>query len=634
MYVHSVKLVNFKSIGTIDNEIILEPRITTIIGKNESGKSNIIEGLSYISLSGNMKSIFTDDKINRNKMDSPIEYIIVLKPTLHEQDIFNITTDTQIIINKDNSSTTGGILDYYNTNIRYHINAMIESLGHNPFQLRNQDYTNYVHYISEFQRDKSLNINQITSAFAFLESRIKNMKSESNESIIESFTNSKSKWNAIISILPITFYRNADKMLKTQYNLDDVKKELQNPKAYPNSLLSDFVKLLDIAEDEFIKAVQSGSTGPQTTIRNRIYKAVDKKINEDFKNFYTVEPISLSVEFNSNNVSFSVQSSDGEALLLSERSNGLRWYLYTFIDARAHDVSQSNVIYLFDEPGVSLHVNAQNEILNLFNDLANKGNQIAYTTHSPFMLNTNDDGIHRIRAVDKDPHGNTHIYKTAYDQRLSPQNQEDTIAPIISAIGMSLYNTFGPAKDKLNIVTEGVSDYIYLITMAKILKTDKYNINIIPSFGVTNSLNICNILNGWNCPFVAIFDFDKEGVESGGEKMRRSLLYEMGKQYLYLKDINQDSVDSKEYNQFPFMIEDMVGRDILYDFIKKNGLPDDATMKGKTLLSKLFCNALENRTYIANEIMKSRFQDLFNRILNIDDNLEQVPGWVQDGKNK
>lgn len=47
-------MVNFKSIGDIDNDIILEPRVTAVIGKNESGKSNVLEGLSYVSLIGNM----------------------------------------------------------------------------------------------------------------------------------------------------------------------------------------------------------------------------------------------------------------------------------------------------------------------------------------------------------------------------------------------------------------------------------------------------------------------------------------------------------------------------------------------------------------------------------------------------
>ena len=37
MYIHSVKLTNFKSIGDYaESEIILEPKVTAIIGKNET----------------------------------------------------------------------------------------------------------------------------------------------------------------------------------------------------------------------------------------------------------------------------------------------------------------------------------------------------------------------------------------------------------------------------------------------------------------------------------------------------------------------------------------------------------------------------------------------------------------------
>ena len=39
MQIHSVKLINYKSIGNYpESEIIIEPNVTAIIGKNESGK--------------------------------------------------------------------------------------------------------------------------------------------------------------------------------------------------------------------------------------------------------------------------------------------------------------------------------------------------------------------------------------------------------------------------------------------------------------------------------------------------------------------------------------------------------------------------------------------------------------------
>ena len=62
------------------------------------------------------------------------------------------------------------------------------------------------------------------------------------------------------------------------------------------------------------------------------------------------------------------------------------------------------------------------------------------------------------------------------------------------------------------------------------------------------------------------------------------------------------------------MIEDLVGRDILDTFIKEKGLPDDAATNNKTLLSKLFCTAVEYEGYHINQECKDRFRNLFDRI--------------------
>ena len=100
----------------------------------------------------------------------------------------------------------------------------------------------------------------------------------------------------------------------------------------------------------------------------------------------------------------------------------------------------------------------------------------------------------------KDREGYSRIYKTAYDSRIAPESQQDTLAPIINAIGMSLNDTFGPANGKINIVTEGMSDYIFLCTMAKVLNIDADKYAIIPSVGASNCIHICSILHGWIPP--------------------------------------------------------------------------------------------------------------------------------------
>lgn len=49
--------------------------------------------------------------------------------------------------------------------------------------------------------------------------------------------------------------------------------------------------------------------------------------------------------------------------------------------------SEEKAIYLFDEPDTHLHVKAQNDLLNALDSIAEKGNQVIITTHSPFIMN-------------------------------------------------------------------------------------------------------------------------------------------------------------------------------------------------------------------------------------------------------
>lgn len=615
MYVHSVKLINFKSIGDDENsEIILEPRITAIIGKNESGKSNILDGLSYINFIEKNTSAFTSEVINRIGTNQKVnKYVIILKSS--DEDIKRgIIEDTQIEILENQCRITGGFLTAYLQMIYEELVNIIDwlnSISTNPFQLGNQELKDYKTYKECLLTYDYVDIPLQNYALGFLKNHLKDLPTERRTDFKTELENVICKWKSLISVFPVFFYRKTDKHLRTTYKLEDVEKELNSNVTSSKSLLYDFISLIDVPTDDFISAVHSGITPTQETLRNRIKRLVKSKINKEFREFYQTEEISLDVSFNSGVVSFLVQSDDGETLMLSERSNGLRWYLETFIDAKANNISNKNVVYLLDEPGISLHVNAQRELLKLFQHLADQGNQVVYTTHSPYMLDLEEEGIHRIRAVVKDSEGFSRIYKTAYDARITPDSQRDTLAPIISAMGMNLYDTFGPAENKINIVTEGISDYIYICTMAKLLEIDTKKYAIIPSVGVTNCIHICSILYGWGCKCIALFDFDKEGVERGGEFLRNEMLLDMNRYFCYVKDVSQEDIKSKTYKTSSFMIEDLVLRSEITRFCEAEQVSESL---GKPLLAKMLCTAIENGSFVPSEECINNFRQLFDRI--------------------
>ncbi len=90
---------------------------------------------------------------------------------------------------------------------------------------------------------------------------------------------------------------------------------------------------------------------------------------------------------------------------LEHRSTGLQWFLSFFLvflhEAKgAHD----NCVLLLDEPGHSLHPLAQRDLSAFFDGLG-AGNQIVYTTHSPFLVDA--DRLARARKVFVDTDGST-----------------------------------------------------------------------------------------------------------------------------------------------------------------------------------------------------------------------------------
>ena len=613
MYVSSVRLVNYKSIGDYDeNEIILEPKITTVIGKNETGKSNVVEGMSKIKFRFINGSAFENDIVNRNSpTKTEIKYIIKLKPS-QEDVALGIKNETAINLTKNKGVVSGEMVEYYHKNIDdlvIEIIQFLNGLGNNPLQLQQEEFQEFKILVSEMLNLNYFDLYNISRFLNIMEKRRSYLQPVNRLQLKEYSDLLKKKWNYILDRFPVFFYRKNNKTLNSTYTINEVEQELK--KEYNTSLLKDFLRLINVDKDDFLAAVRTSTEARAESLRMRINRNIEKHINVNFRKFYNTEDICLSLGFNNNSVSFLVQTGEGEGLKLSERSNGLKWYLETFIDAQANDVTSKNIVYLFDEPGISLHINAQQELQGLFKYLVEQGNQVVYTTHLPNMLDLEEGGIHRIRAVVKDNEGFTKIYKTAYDSKIAPNHQQDTLAPLVNAIGMSLNTTFGPAYGRLNIVTEGMSDYIYLKMMAGVLGLELDKWVFIPSVGAENCINICNILEGWGCKFKALFDYDGEGVKAG-EKMRNKLGYQLGANYCYLKDVSQSDIDESTFMTEKCMIEDLVTASELNKFCDEYKLGKNI---GKTLIAKLMSDAVAKESYQLGTECKNNFRELFSRIL-------------------
>lgn len=130
----------------------------------------------------------------------------------------------------------------------------------------------------------------------------------------------------------------------------------------------------------------------------------------------------------------------------------------------------------------------------------------------------------------------------------------------------------------------------------------------IPVVGASNVINVSTILYGWGCKFMALFDYDKEGVEKGGKVFSQKYGYDYNEHFIYLKDATENDITEKTYRENEFEIENMVPD--LHKFLQDR----EYTIKGKVLTAKLYANALEDGTYTCPQITLENFRRLFERI--------------------
>jgi len=140
------------------------------------------------------------------------------------------------------------------------------------------------------------------------------------------------------------------------------------------------------------------------------------------------------------------------SLNFGERSSGFIWFfsfLAYFSEFRNKD---ERVILLLDEPGLGLHAAAQGDLLRFIDERLGSSHQLIYTTHSPFMIKAQE--LQRIRTVEDQDSGGTKISGDVLTV------SRDTVFPLQAALGYQLSQTLFVGPD--NLVLEGSSDILYL----------------------------------------------------------------------------------------------------------------------------------------------------------------------------
>jgi ABC-type ATPase involved in cell division len=197
---------------------------------------------------------------------------------------------------------------------------------------------------------------------------------------------------------------------------------------------------------------------------------------------------------------------EGERLYPKQRSRGVRWFLSFYMELKAAANINKQMILLVDEPGVSLHARAQEDVLKVFEDIKDKI-QVIYTTHSPHLVEINK--LHRVLAVQRDDLDSLRSATRILDPLQLSAASPDTLSPLQSILGNPA-GSEGFSSKKFNLIVNNTGSF-YILNAIIILTGFKGKISVIPSTNVSSIPLLCNILMGWGLDFaVLLFDNEQE----------------------------------------------------------------------------------------------------------------------------
>ena len=230
---------------------------------------------------------------------------------------------------------------------------------------------------------------------------------------------------------------------------------------------------LDMNELEEVKESPSKCIKLLNAASNRL----TSKLNPAWKG----DPIHVDLRYNPGNIMSVVISDvhrDGTVTntgLLNRRAEGFKW-TFSFIVNFAAETQRAELkeaILLLDEPARNLHPTQQMGISDLLKNLAGS-NQVLYATHSPFMIFDYTPGNLLVVELDK----RKHLSRIFYDY----WNADDkTLTPILYGLSRGQVESIVDREIGTNsrpvIIVETMSDSMYLNAFDKFLQDPNISMN-------------------------------------------------------------------------------------------------------------------------------------------------------------
>ena len=197
-------------------------------------------------------------------------------------------------------------------------------------------------------------------------------------------------------------------------------------------------------------------------------------------------------------------------LNMSQRSKGFIWF-FSFLAAFSEYADEDRRIILLDEPGLNLHAKAQADLLRYIDERLAPSHQVIYSTHSLFMISPTK--LERCRTVeDLDPTAGSIVSEEIWKAR------PDTVFPLLGALGVDMAQTLIIGSDQL--LVEGPADVVYLTILSDLLRSEGRTAldprwTLTPVGGIDKIPTFISLLNGTDLNVTVLID----GAVGGNQRL-------------------------------------------------------------------------------------------------------------------
>lgn len=521
MKLRSVKVNKYKSIQK-EQTINIEPDITTIVGMNESGKTSFLQAIAktnYFTSDSDFEFDITQDYPRSELVDfensDEDEEIIVCTYTLSDEFIAQINKDLGADVfssrqltytsNYKETATVGGMTG----NQKKYLEFIVKN-----YTLSTKTKSTIVS-LTDLKAVASIVAEEGDTDLTALKAQLKKITDSTH------WDNSLSGYiytNYIKPNFPKYWYFDDYYHLGGKINLNELSNGNTDEKTKTARALLELARIQtsDILStsdyERFIALLEASSN----KITNEIFKywSTNKNLDIEFRiqDKDSIKYLDIRVKSQRHRIT----------LPLDRRSKGFNWF-FSFIIwfSKIQADKSSDFILLLDEPGLNLHASAQADLLRFFEDLSKKY-QIIYTTHSPFMVES--DKLNRVRTVLETDEGT--IISDSIQEK-----DADTLFPLQAALGYDIAQNLFISKN--NLLVEGPADLLYITVMSNLLESQKRkglteNITIVPVGGLDKVTTFISLLRGSKLNIVCLLDsfIDQKGKQRVSDLIQQRIIKE------------------------------------------------------------------------------------------------------------